>query len=81
MKRERPIATSSTSDDPTTNNQWLLPHSDRMMRWEYEQRAANRDTREMFPDELADKVGRPKEYIYGLVKNAIAKAKASVAKT
>jgi hypothetical protein len=52
-----------------------------MMRWEYEQRAANCDTREMFPDELADKVGRPKEYIYGLVKNAIAKAKASVAKT
>lgn len=81
MKRARPIATSSTSDDPTLNNQWLLPHSDRMMRWEYEQRSENQDTREMFPDELADKVGRPKEYIYGLVKNAIAKAKLAVAKT
>lgn len=81
MKQERPTATSLTSDDPTLNNQWLLPHSDRLIRWEYEQRGANGDTREMFPDELADKVGRPKEYIYGLVKNAIAKAKASVAKT
>lgn len=70
--------TSTSPDDPTMDNKWLLPHSDRLIHYEYELRKANNDTSEMFPEELADKIGRPKEYICGVIKNAIARAKHSI---
>ena len=64
--------------DPTTDNRWLLQHSDRLIHYEYEQKRLSKDSSEMFPDELSDKIGRPKEYITGVIKNAISRAKESL---
>jgi|694.fasta_scaffold19448_7 hypothetical protein len=61
--------------DPTTNNRWLIQHSDRLIRFEYEKRIRERTTAEMFPDELADKIGRTEEYVRAIIKNAISHAK------
>ena len=61
--------------DETTNNRWLIQHSDRLIRYEYEQRLKGRITEEMFPDELADRIGRTQEYVCGIIKNAISRAK------
>lgn len=61
--------------DETTNNRWLIQHSDRLIRYEYEQRVKNKVTQEMFPDELADKIGRTQEYVCAIIKNAISHAK------
>lgn len=61
--------------DETTNNRWLIQHSDRLIRYEYEQRLKGKITQEMFPDELADLIGRKQEYVCGIIKNAISRAK------
>lgn len=61
--------------DQTTNNRWLIQHSDRLIRYEYECRLKAGNTQEMFPDELADKIGRTQEYVCGIIKNAISRAK------
>lgn len=61
--------------DDTTNNRWLIQHSDRLIRYEYEQRLKGKITEEMFPDELADRIGRTQEYVCGIIKNAISRAK------
>jgi len=69
---------SKTPYDPTTDNKWLLPHSDRLIHYEYEMMRRSGETSEVFPDELADRIGRPKEYISGIIKNAISRAKVKV---
>jgi hypothetical protein len=66
---------SSHPSDPTTDNKWLLPHSDRLIHYEWEMMRRSGETTEMFPEELADRIGRPKEYVCGIIKNAIAKSK------
>ena len=63
--------------DPTLNSRWLLAHSDRLIAYECELKLASRCTKEMFPDELADKIGRPKEYVCAIIKNAISHAKSN----
>ena len=78
MPPERLIGMLPPPIDPTTDNRWLLQHSDRLIHYEYEQRRKRKDTSEMFPDELSDKIGRPKEYVSGVIKNAIARAKNSL---
>ena len=76
MSLEPVIAMSQTDPtDPTTNNRWLIQHSDRLIRFEYEERLRKRITAEMFPDELADKIGRTEEYVRAIIKNAISHAK------
>ena len=73
---EPPIGMSKTNlIDETTNNRWLIQHSDRLIRYEYEKRLAGKITEEMFPDELADRIGRTQEYVCGIIKNAISRAK------
>lgn len=69
---------SSPQSDPTTDNKWLLPHSDRLIYYEYEMMRRSGHTTEVFPEELADKIGRPKEYVSGIIKNAISRAKVKV---
>lgn len=64
------------SHDPTTDNKWLLQHSDRLIAYEYEVMLKSKSSVEMFPDELSDKIGRPKEYVANIIKNAISHAKA-----
>lgn len=61
--------------DPTLNNKWLVEHSDRMIRYECEMQLRANSTAEMFPDEIADRIGRSKEYVCGIIKNAISRAK------
>jgi len=61
--------------DLTTSNRWLIQHSDRLIRFEYERRILERATSEMFPDELADKIGRTEQYVRAIIKNAISHAK------
>lgn len=72
-----PATVMSQTDptDPTTNNRWLIQHSDRLIRFEYEERVKQKITTEMFPDELADKIGRTEEYVRAIIKNAISHAK------
>ena len=73
---EPPIGMSKTNlIDETTNNRWLIQHSDRLIRYEYEKRLEGKITEEMFPDELADRTGRTQEYVCGIIKNAISRAK------
>lgn len=62
--------------DPTTDKKWLLGHSDRFIAYEYDRMARLKSNVEMFPDELADKIGRPKEYVTNIIKNALSHAKA-----
>jgi len=62
--------------DPTTDKKWLLGHSDRLISYEYAMTAKSKSTVEMFPDELSDKIGRPKEYVTNIIKNAMTHAKA-----
>jgi len=62
--------------DPTTDKKWLLSHSDRLIAYEYALTSRNNSAVEMFPDELADKIGRPKEYVTNIIKNAMSHAKA-----
>ena len=69
MSKDSPI-------DPTLDNRWLLSHSDRLIAYEYEVMLRSGSTVEMFPDELSDKIGRPKEYVANIIKNAISHAKA-----
>jgi hypothetical protein len=69
MSKDNPI-------DPTTDNKWLLQHSDRLIAYEFELRLRSKNSQEMFPEELADKIGRPKEYVSNIIKNAISHAKA-----
>lgn len=71
---------SHPSKDPTTDNKWLLPHSDRLIHYEWEMMLRSGETVEMFPEEIADRIGRPKEYVSGIIKNAIAKSKARFGK-
>lgn len=63
------------SKDPTLNNKWLLEHSDRLIHYECEMMVKSGSTVEMFPDEIADRIGRSKEYVCGIIKNAISHAK------
>lgn len=73
---ERLIAMSKDNlIDQTTNNRWLLEHSDRLIRYEYELKKKSGSTSEVFPDELADRIGRTQGYVCGIIKNAIARAK------
>ena len=67
---------SSPRIDPTTDNRWLLQHSDRLIHYEWEEMRKRKSSVEMFPDEMADRIGRPKEYVTGIIKNAMAKSKA-----
>jgi hypothetical protein len=62
--------------DPTTDKKWLLSHSDRLIAYEYAMTAKSGSAVEMFPDELSDKIGRPKEYVTNIIKNAMSHAKA-----
>ena len=62
--------------DHTTDKKWLIHHSDRLIAYEYESRIGRGVSEEMFPDELADRIGRPKEYVASIIKNAISRAKA-----
>lgn len=61
--------------DQTTDKRWLLSHSDRLIAYEYSMMAKTKSHVEIFPDELADKIGRPKEYVTNIIKNAISRAK------
>jgi len=61
--------------DATTDNKWLIHHSDRLIAYEYTLRMRGGVTQEMFPDELADRIGRPKEYVASIIKNAISRAR------
>lgn len=61
--------------DITLRNKWLVEHSDRMIRYECEMQARANSTAEMFPDEIADRIGRSKEYVCGIIKKAISRAK------
>ena len=78
MLPERLIGMLPPPIDPTTDNRRLIHHSDRLIHYEFEQKRINKDTSEMFPDELSDKIGRPKEYVSGVIKNAISRAKCSL---
>lgn len=62
--------------DPTLDNRWLLKHSDRLIAYEYDVMLKSGCSVEVFPDELSDKIGRPKEYVANIIKNAISHAKA-----
>jgi hypothetical protein len=73
--QEQPTATSSCQLDITVNRKWLLEQSDRLLKYEYHMRIKLRNTSEMFPDELSDKIGRSQEYVCGIIKNAISHAK------
>lgn len=75
MRQEPPTVMSNPPNDPTTDNKWLLPHSDRLINYEYEQMMKSGQTTELFPEELADRIGRPKEYVCGIIKNAISRAR------
>lgn len=76
MPTARHIALSKDNDsDETTNTRWLLQHSDRLILYEYELKRKSGSTSELFPDELADRIGRSQEYVCGIIKNAIARAK------
>ena len=68
MQKTNPI-------DKTVDNRWLIEHSDRLIRYEYEQKMRDGSTQEVFPDELAYKIGRSQEYVCGIIKNAISRAK------
>ena len=61
--------------DLTTDKKWLLAHSDRLIAYEYVRMAKSGSNVEMFPDELADRIGRPKEYVTNIIKNALSHAK------
>jgi transcription-repair coupling factor (superfamily II helicase) len=61
--------------DLTTDKKWLLAHSDRLIAYEYVRMAQSNSHVEMFPDELADRIGRPKEYVTNIIKNALSHAK------
>ena len=61
--------------DPTTDSRWLGQHSDRLLFYEYEQARKAGSTAEMFPDEMADRIGRSKEYVSAIIKTAISRAK------
>lgn len=67
---------STSHKDNTTDNRWLLEHSDRLIHYEWQLMRLKKSSVEMFPEELADKIGRPKEYVTGIIKNAMSKAKA-----
>lgn len=75
MKREQATDTSSSANDITVSRRWLLEQSDRLLAYEHRQRCRSRNTVELFPDELSDKIGRSKEYVCQIIKNAISHAK------
>lgn len=77
MKRERPTALSQIISDPTLNSKWLIQHSDRLIYYEFELMRKAKSTEELFPEELADRIGRSREYVCGIIKNAISRAKTS----
>ena len=66
---------STKPKDPTTDSRWLAQHSDRLLHYEFEQARKAGSNAEMFPDEIADKIGRSKEYVSGIIKAAISRAK------
>ncbi len=72
----RPIATSKRlSTDPTQDSKWLVVHSDRLIWYEYEQGRLAKSTEEISPEELSERIGRSREYVCGIIKNAISRAK------
>jgi hypothetical protein len=72
----RHIVMSPTNEvDQTLNSRWLLEHSDRLLSYEFAVRCREKNSSEMFPEEIADKIGRPKEYVCAIIKNAISHAK------
>lgn len=75
MKQEQATDTSSSLNDITTSRRWLLDQSDRLLAYEHRQRCRTRNTVELFPDELSDKIGRSKEYVCQIIKNAVSRAK------
>jgi hypothetical protein len=75
MKRGRPTESCKIIPDQTLNSKWLVQHSDRLIYYEFERMRITRSTEEIFPDELADRIGRTREYVCGIIKNAISRAK------
>lgn len=75
MKQAQPTDTSSLVPDITISRKWLLEQSDRLLWHEYNKRVREKNTAELFPDELSDKIGRSQEYVCGIIKNAISHAK------
>lgn len=77
MKPASATATSSLASDITVSRKWLLDQSDRLLWHEHQKRMREKNTSELFPDELSDKIGRSPEYVCGIIKNAISHAKSS----
>ena len=75
MKQAQPTDTSFLAPDITISRKWLLEQSDRLLWHEYNKRVREKNTAELFPDELSDKIGRSQEYVCGIIKNAISHAK------
>ena len=75
MKQAQHTDTSSSVPDITLSRKWLLEQSDRLLWHEHEKRVREKNTAELFPDELSDKIGRSQEYVCGIIKNAISHAK------
>lgn len=75
MKQARATDTSFLAPDITISRKWLLDQSDRLLWHEHNKRVNEKNTSELFPDELSDKIGRTPEYVQGIIKNAISHAK------
>lgn len=75
MKQVHPTASSKVPVDQTVDSKWLVQHSDRLIYYEFEQMRIAKSTEELFPEELADRIGRTREYVCGIIKNAISRAK------
>lgn len=75
MKQAQATDTSFLAPDITISRKWLLEQSDRLLWHEYNKRVREKNTAELFPDELSDKIGRSQEYVCGIIKNAISHAK------
>ena len=75
MKQAPATGTSFLAPDITISRKWLLDQSDRLLWHEHNKRVNEKNTAELFPDELSDKIGRTPEYVQGIIKNAISHAK------
>lgn len=56
--------------DDTLKHRWLVQHSDRFLAYEYEMARRESSGKEMFPEEIADRIGRSTRYVQGLIKDA-----------
>jgi hypothetical protein len=77
MKQAPATDTSFLAPDITISRKWLLEQSDRLLWHEHNKRVREKNTAELFPDELSDKIGRSQEYVCGIIKNAISHAKSN----